>query len=88
MEYLDKVEDELAHDIVTVVIPESIPSRWWHHLLHNQNSLALKSRLLFHRHNVRSRVKTFIVTSVPYYLFQDEEPAPGPTSAAGSTPVV
>ena len=49
MEYLDKVEAELQHDIVTVVIPEAIPSRWWHHLLHNQNALVIKHRLLFYR---------------------------------------
>jgi amino acid transporter len=88
MEYLDEVQAELQHDIVTVVIPEAVSRRWWHHLLHNQNSLAIKSRLLFQRHNVRSRVKAFIVTNVPYYLFQEEEWIPEPTSGAGSTSVV
>jgi hypothetical protein len=50
--------------IVTVVIPELIPARWWHHLLHNQSSLLLKGVLLFRR--------GFIVTSVPYHL-EDRE---------------
>ena len=88
MEYLDQVEGELQHDIVTVVLPEAVPSRWWHQLLHNQNSLAIKHRLLFHRKNVRSRVKAFIVTNVPYYLAQEEEPSPVLTSAPDPTPRV
>src|SRR5205807_4215454 len=54
MEYLDRVEAEREDDIVTIVLPEAVPSRWWHHFLHNQNALALKSRLLFHRQNVQS----------------------------------
>jgi len=32
---------------VTVVLPEFIPARWWHQLLHNQSSLLLKGSLLF-----------------------------------------
>ncbi len=47
-------------DMITVVLPEFIPARWWQHLLHNQSSLLLKGALLF-----RERV---IVTSVPYHL--------------------
>ena len=47
-------------DIVTVVIPEFVPARWWHHLLHNQSSLLLKGVLLFRR--------GFVVTSIPYHL--------------------
>jgi hypothetical protein len=46
--------------MVTVVLPEFIPARWWQHLLHNQSSLMLKGALLF-KPNV-------IVTSVPYHL--------------------
>lgn len=49
------------HDqMITVVLPEFIPARWWQHLLHNQSSLMLKGALLF-KPNV-------IVTSVPYHL--------------------
>jgi hypothetical protein len=51
-----------AHDdqMVTVVLPEFIPARWWQHLLHNQSSLLLKGALLFK--------PDVIVTSVPYHL--------------------
>ena len=46
--------------IVTVLIPEFVPARWWQHLLHNQSSLLLKGSLLFK--------EGVIVTSVPYHL--------------------
>jgi amino acid transporter len=46
--------------MITIVLPEFIPSKWWHHLLHNQTSLLLKGSLLF-KPNV-------VVTSVPYHL--------------------
>jgi hypothetical protein len=54
---VDRLRDD---DIITVVIPEFVPKRWWQHLLHNQSSLLLKAALLF-RENV-------IVTNVPYHL--------------------
>lgn len=47
-------------DLVTVVIPEYVPSRWWHFFLHNQTSLILKAALLF--------TPRVIVTSVPHQL--------------------
>ena len=51
-----------GHDdaMVTVLIPEFVPAKWWQHLLHNQSSLLLKGSLLFKR--------GIIVTSVPYHL--------------------
>ena len=49
------------HDqMVTIVLPEFVPAKWWHHLLHNQSSLMLKGALLFK--------PDVIVTSVPYHL--------------------
>jgi len=41
-------------------MPEFVPARWWHNLLHNQTSLALKGALLFR--------PGIIVTSVPHHL--------------------
>jgi hypothetical protein len=46
--------------MVTVLLPEFVPAKWWHQLLHNQSSLLLKGALLFR--------KGVIVTSVPYHL--------------------
>ncbi|MFN2578848.1 MAG: APC family permease [Pyrinomonadaceae bacterium] len=58
--YVDRRVSLHADQMVTIVLPEFIPSRWWHHLLHNQTSLLLKGALLF-KPNV-------VVTSVPYHL--------------------
>jgi amino acid transporter len=58
--YVDRRMKAHPDQMVTVVLPEFVPARWWHHLLHNQSSLMLKGALLF-KPNV-------IVTSVPYHL--------------------
>ena len=60
LEYIELTDDECPHEFVTVLLPEFVPARWWHHLLHNQRALLIKAALLF-RHNV-------VVTSVPYHL--------------------
>ena len=54
------VELSSPGDYVTVVLPEFVPARWWHHLFHNQNALLIKGALLFKPHTV--------VTSVPFHL--------------------
>lgn len=58
--FVDRRVKAHPDQMVTVVLPEFVPARWWHHLLHNQSSLMLKGALLF-KPNV-------IVTSVPYHL--------------------
>jgi hypothetical protein len=60
MEYLDVIKKERGNDLVTVILPEFVPRKWWHHLLHNQTALLLKGALLFR--------KDVIVTDVPYHL--------------------
>jgi hypothetical protein len=60
LRYLQKLRRQGHVEIVTVVLPEFVPARWWQHLLHNQSSLLLKGALLFKR--------GIIVTSVPYHL--------------------
>lgn len=60
LKYIKRVGREEHDDLITVVLPEFIPAKWWQHVLHNQSSLLLKGALLF-REGV-------IVTSVPYHL--------------------
>ena len=60
LDYIDRVQKEQGNGFVIVVLPEFVPRRWWHHLLHNQTALLLKGALLFH--------KDVVVTSVPYHL--------------------
>jgi len=60
-EYLDGLRAHLGPDgFITVVLPEFVPRRWWHHFLHNQSALLLKGALLF-RPNV-------IVVDVSFHL--------------------
>ncbi len=54
--------------IVTVVLPEVVPKRWWQSLLHGQTALYFKRLLLFEPH--------VVVTSVPLHLGSPEMPEP------------
>jgi amino acid transporter len=47
-------------DLVTIVVPEIVPRKWWEHLLHNKTALYIRTAFLF-RPNV-------VVTAVPYLL--------------------
>lgn len=61
IEYLDALQAQGGDDhIVTVVIPEFLPSKWWQHILHNQTALLIKGTLLFRKNTV--------VSDVPYRL--------------------
>jgi amino acid transporter len=60
LEYINSVEQQRTNAYITVVLPEFVPSKWWHHLLHNQRALLIKGALLF-RPNI-------VVTSVPFHL--------------------
>ena len=61
--FLDYVNHLLAlgeQHVVTIVIPEFVPARWWQHLLHNQTALLIKGALLFR--------KGVVVVDVPFHL--------------------
>ena len=60
LEYIEQLEAEHPDHYVTVVLPEFVPARWWHHLFHNQRALLIKGALLFKPNTV--------VTSVPFHL--------------------
>ena len=60
MEHIERIERDRPDGYITVVLPEFLPARWWHHLLHNQTALLIKAALLFKRNTV--------VTSVPFHL--------------------
>jgi len=55
-------------DYVTLVVPEFVPARWWHHLLHNETAWLLKLALLYGRRDWRGRFR--VITDVPFYLTQ------------------
>jgi hypothetical protein len=60
LDYIEEVRGEYPDGVITVVLPEFVPSRWWHHLLHNQTALLIKGILLFK--------KGVVSTSVPFHL--------------------
>jgi hypothetical protein len=60
LEYIENVHAKQPDDYITIVLPEFVPARWWHHLFHNQRALLIKGALLFKRNTV--------VTSVPFHL--------------------
>jgi amino acid transporter len=60
LRYIAKLERKNGNSLVTVLLPEFVPAKWWQHLLHNQSSLMLKGALLFK--------EGVIVISVPYHL--------------------
>ena len=66
LDYLDKVDEEHNDGTLTaLVLPEFIPARWWHSLLHNQTSWLIKAAMLYRR-----RTKGFqrVIIDVPYHL--------------------
>jgi amino acid transporter len=60
LEYLDDVEQTTHGDVITVIIPEFVTSKWRYQILHNQTALLIRTALLFRRGKV--------VTSVRYHL--------------------
>jgi amino acid transporter len=60
-EYIEQLQRQGGDNhMVTIVLPEFIPARWWQQVLHNQTALLIKGQLLFRR-NV-------VVTDVPHHL--------------------
>lgn len=64
--YIDALHRQQAERVLTVMLPEFVPTRWWENLLHNQTALRLKGALLGR--------PDIVVTSVPYHL--GHPPAP------------
>ena len=60
LDYLDEIQSRGDDQIVTIVLPEFLPRRWWQHVLHNQTALLIKGALLFRKNTV--------VADVPYLL--------------------
>lgn len=60
MEYIDKLHAQEPRSLVTIIIPEFVPTGMGSKFLHGQATIALKLRLLFKR--------GVVVTSVPYHI--------------------
>ncbi|MFN8597702.1 MAG: APC family permease [Anaerolineae bacterium] len=66
LDFLDEIDLE-RHDgqQAAVVLPEFVPAKWWHGLLHNQSASLIKSALLYNR---RNRGYQRVIIDVPYHL--------------------
>jgi hypothetical protein len=62
IEYVNKIQDERQVDFVTLVLPEFVPARWWHHLLHNQTALRIRAHFLFRKGTVIINVRFHLET--------------------------
>ena len=60
LDYIDQIQARGDEQMVTIVLPEFLPRRWWQHVLHNQTALLIKGALLFRKNTV--------VADVPYLL--------------------
>jgi amino acid transporter len=61
MDYIEQLQRQRGDThVVTIVLPEFIPARWWQQILHNQTALLIKGQLLFR--------KNVVVTDVPHHL--------------------
>jgi amino acid transporter len=60
LDYVGRIRERDTNSVVTIVIPEFVPRRWWQHLLHNQTALLVKGALLFRR--------GVVVVDVPFHL--------------------
>jgi len=60
LDYLDQIQARGDDEMVTIVLPEFLPRKWWQHFLHNQTALLIKGALLFRKNTV--------VADVPYLL--------------------
>jgi amino acid transporter len=60
VEYIDRLQARDPERIVTIILPEFVPARWWQQIMHNQTALLIKGALLFR--------KNVVVTDVPYLL--------------------
>jgi hypothetical protein len=60
VEYVENLRLVMPGELVTVVVPEIVPRKWWEHLLHNKTAFYIRTAFLF-KPNV-------VVTSVPYLL--------------------
>jgi amino acid transporter len=58
--YVENLRMLSPGELVTVVVPEIVPKRWWEHLLHNKTALYIRTAFLF-KANV-------VVTAIPYLV--------------------
>ena len=61
LEYIDKLYKlRQPGEVITVVVPQFVPDKWWGNLLHTQTAFWLRAALLFK--------PGIVITEVPYQV--------------------
>jgi hypothetical protein len=60
IQYIDQAHEESPDMFITVIVPESVPRKWYHRFLHNNVGIPLKLAL--------GARKNVVVTNVRYFL--------------------
>ncbi len=78
---LDYIRELLAwrqpNEVITIIVPQFVPRRGWHNLLHTQTAMLLRLALLFQ--------PGVVVTDIPYHLGGEEEVGKAPVRAPKGT---
>jgi len=60
-EFIERIDTHVSEkQAIMVILPQFIPKRWWHRLLHNQSASRIRSKL--------QSDKDIVVATVPYHL--------------------
>ena len=66
LDFLDQTDAEHNDgQLASVVLPEFVPAKWWHSLLHNQTAWLIKAALLYRRRHLGYQRA---ILDVPYHL--------------------
>jgi amino acid transporter len=61
LDYIGEIIDKRQpNEVITIVVPQFVPRRWWHNLLHTQTATWLRLALLFK--------PGIVITDVPYQV--------------------
>ncbi|MGG1554357.1 APC family permease [Paenibacillus ferrarius] len=62
-EFIERIDTHVSEkQSIMVILPQFIPKKWWHRLLHNQSASRIRSKL--------QADKDIVVATVPYHLHQ------------------
>lgn len=66
LDFLDETDRQYNDgQLATVILPEFVPTKWWHRLLHNQTAWLIKVALLYRR---RRHGFQRVIIDIPYHL--------------------
>jgi len=86
MHYLDVVHEEKPNHLITMVIGEFVPTKWWHTLLHGNTGLLLKLALLNRRDVVVANVRYYLEDPERRITFLRGTNGQDPSASAGIEP--